>query len=40
VFGVNRPAIVKHVENIYKSGKLEMATPCSILEQVLKLKKI
>jgi hypothetical protein len=23
VFGVNRPAIVKHVGNIYKSGELE-----------------
>jgi hypothetical protein len=34
VFGVNRPAIVKHVGNIYKSGELEMATTCSILEQV------
>jgi prophage maintenance system killer protein/prophage antirepressor-like protein len=34
VFGVNRPAIVKHVGNIYKSGELEMEASCSILEQV------
>ncbi|MFA6201022.1 MAG: RhuM family protein [Bacteroidales bacterium] len=34
VFGVNRPAIVKHVGNIYKSGELEMKSTCSILEQV------
>ena len=34
VFGVNRPAIVKHVGNIYKSGELEEKSTCSILEQV------
>ena len=34
VFGVNRPAIVKHVQNIYKSGELEEDSTCSILEQV------
>lgn len=34
VFGVNRPAIVKHVRNIYKSGELEENSSCSILEQV------
>jgi len=34
VFGVNRPAIVKHIGNIYKSGELEMESTCSILEQV------
>lgn len=34
VFGVNRPAIVKHVGNIYKSGELEENSTCSILEQV------
>jgi prophage maintenance system killer protein len=34
IFGVNRPAIVKHVGNIYKSEELEMEATCSILEQV------
>lgn len=34
VFGVNRPAIVKHIGNIYKSEELEMVSTCSILEQV------
>jgi hypothetical protein len=36
LFAVNRPAIVKHIQNIYKSdGLLEVST-CSILEQVVK----
>ena len=34
VFGVKRPAIVKHINNIYKSGELESEPTCSILEQV------
>ena len=34
LFGVNRPAIVKHVGNIYKSEELEKDSTCSILEQV------
>lgn len=34
LFGVNRPAIVKHVGNIYKSEELERISTCSILEQV------
>ena len=34
LFGVNRPAIVKHVGNIYKTGELEERSTCSILEQV------
>jgi death-on-curing family protein len=34
VFGVNRPAIVKHIQNIYKSGELKENPTCSILEQV------
>ncbi len=36
IFDVNRPAIVKHIGNIYKSGELEKSTTCSILEQVAK----
>jgi prophage maintenance system killer protein len=34
VFGVNRPAIVKHINNIYKIGELNKDLTCSILEQV------
>jgi len=36
LFGVNRPAIVKHIGNIYKSRELEERSTCSILEQVTK----
>ena len=34
IFDVQRPAIVKHISNIYKSGELDKAPTCSILEQV------
>lgn len=34
LFDVNRPAIVKHIQNIYKSGELAQESTCSILEQV------
>lgn len=34
IFGVNRPAIVKHINNIYKTGELNENSTCSILEQV------
>jgi len=34
LFDVNRPAIVKHIQNIYKSGELAQDPTCSILEQV------
>ena len=34
LFGVNRPAVVKHISNIYKNGELEKKSTCSILEQV------
>ena len=34
LFGVNRPAIVKHVGNIYKTAELVEHSTCSILEQV------
>ncbi len=34
LFGVHRPAIVKHVNNIYKTGELNKKSTCSILEQV------
>jgi hypothetical protein len=34
LFNVQRPAIVKHINNIYKSGELNSKTTCSILEQI------
>jgi hypothetical protein len=34
LFGVNRPAIVKHIGNIYKTDELDEESTCSILEQV------
>ncbi len=34
LFDVNRPAIVKHINNIYKSGELNKKSTCSILERV------
>ncbi len=43
LFNVNRPAIVKHINNIYKTGELDKKSTCSILEQVAtdgKIRKI
>ncbi|MBU4348511.1 virulence protein RhuM/Fic/DOC family protein [Patescibacteria group bacterium] len=40
IFDVNRPAIVKHILNIYKTGELEKKSTCSILEQVAIDKKV
>lgn len=34
LFGTKRPAITKHLSNIYKSGELERNSTCSILEHV------
>ena len=34
LFDVNRPAVVKHINNIYKTGELNKNSTCSILEQV------
>ena len=34
LFGTERPAITKHLGNIYKSGELSEKTICSILEHV------
>jgi death-on-curing family protein len=34
IFAVQRPAVVKHINNIYKSRELDAAATCSILEQV------
>ena len=34
IFDVQRPAVVKHINNSYKSKELELESTCSILEQV------
>jgi hypothetical protein len=34
LFGTKRPAITKHLANIYKSGELEREGTCSILEHM------
>ena len=34
LFGTKRPAITKHLSNIYKSGELEREGTCSILEHM------
>jgi len=36
LFGVQRPAVVKHIGNIYKDEELIQSSTCSILEQVAK----
>ena len=36
LFDVQRPAIVKHIGNIYKTNELLKVSTCSILEQVAK----
>ena len=36
LFGVQRPAIVKHIGNIYKAKELEQSLTCSKMEQVAK----
>jgi prophage antirepressor-like protein len=40
IFNVKRPAIVKHIGNIYKDEELQKNATCSILEQVAKDGKI
>ena len=34
LFGTKRPAITKHLNNIYKSGELDEHSTCSILEHM------
>ena len=34
LFGVKRPAITKHIKNIYNCGELEERSTCSILEHM------
>ncbi len=36
LFDVQRPAVVKHIGNIYKTNELSKVSTCSILEQVAK----
>jgi len=40
LFSVKRPAIVKHIKNIYSSFELKDSSTCSILEQVAKDGKL
>ena len=40
LFGVQRPAVVKHINNIYKSEELDKDATCSILEQLAKDGKV
>ena len=35
LFGTKRPAITKHLNNIYKCGELKENSTCSILEHIL-----
>ena len=34
LFGTKRPAITKHLNNIYKTGELDEYSTCSILENM------
>ena len=34
LFGVKRPAVVKHIQNIYKASELPRNSTCSKMEQV------
>ena len=34
LFGTKRPAITKHLNNIYNSGELDRESTCSILEHM------
>ncbi|MDR1679429.1 MAG: cytochrome C biogenesis protein CycH, partial [Prevotellaceae bacterium] len=34
LFGTQRPAITKHLKNIFKEGELDEASTCSILEHI------
>lgn len=34
LFGTQRPAITKHLKNIFQSGELKESTTCSILEHM------
>jgi hypothetical protein len=34
LFGVKRPAITKHINNVYKTGELDENSTCSVLEHM------
>lgn len=38
LFGVQRPAITKHLRNIFSSGELSETAVCSILEHTMQIK--
>lgn len=40
LFNVQRPAIVKHIHNIYNTGELKRRLTCSIMEQVTSDRKV
>ncbi len=40
LFGTQRPAVTKHLGNIFKTGELDKNSVCSILEQVVADGKI
>ena len=40
LFGTQRPAITKHLNNIYNSGELDFESTCSILEYMLEYVRI
>ena len=40
LFGTKRPAITKHLNNIYQSGELDKASTCSILEHMSPVGKV
>ncbi|MBI2337534.1 MAG: hypothetical protein HYU97_12315 [Deltaproteobacteria bacterium] len=40
LFSVQRPAITKHLKNIFESGELDEKVVCSILEHTTKLEQI
>lgn len=40
IFDVKRPAVVKHINNIYKTGELDKKSTCSVLEQVAADNKV
>lgn len=39
LFGTKRPAITKHLTNIYQSGELDKKSTCSILEHIANKRK-
>ncbi len=40
LFGTKRPAITKHLSNIYQSGELDKDSTCSILEHIIMREKM